>query len=164
MKLSTRLILLLLKTLLFSNSKSLQASSIMASTKTMEADLMHHDVQEEDEAVEEEDYVLLDLDAVFAQVDITPDTPYVLSGLDTPEPILIIDDKVKLKSVSAEAAPLVQEEAGPSEANLFAGRCIIDPNQAPTKEVKPVAQLHKILRFRLLPDDDFQDAAVESKS
>ncbi|KAJ6894338.1 hypothetical protein NC652_028180 [Populus alba x Populus x berolinensis] len=38
----------------------------------------------------------LDLDAVFAQVDISPDTPYVLSGLDTAEPILIIDDKVKL--------------------------------------------------------------------
>uniref|UniRef100_A0A2K2CBB9 Transcription factor TFIIIC triple barrel domain-containing protein n=1 Tax=Populus trichocarpa TaxID=3694 RepID=A0A2K2CBB9_POPTR len=59
----------------------------------MEAELMHHD---DEEALEEEDYVLLDLEAVFAQVDITPNTPYVLSGLDTPEPIMIIDDKVKL--------------------------------------------------------------------
>lgn len=38
---------------------------------------MHHDNQED--GAEEEDYVLLDLDAVFAQVDISPDTPYVLS-------------------------------------------------------------------------------------
>jgi general transcription factor 3C polypeptide 6 len=42
----------------------------------MEAELMHHD---DEEALEEEDYVLLDLEAVFAQVDITPNTPYVLS-------------------------------------------------------------------------------------
>jgi len=45
------------------------------------------------------------------------------------------------KRVFAEAAPLVQEETRPSEANLFAGRYIIDPNQAPTKEVEPAAQL-----------------------
>jgi len=37
---------------------------------------MHHD---DEEALEEEDYVLLDLEAVFAQVDITPNTPYILS-------------------------------------------------------------------------------------
>ncbi|KAB5534660.1 hypothetical protein DKX38_017746 [Salix brachista] len=145
----------------------------------MEAELMHHDNQED--KAEEEDYVLLDLDAVFAQVDISPDAPYVLSnlvdsGLDTSEPILIIDDKVKLIGKyedtigtcfvfsENEAAPLVQEETGPSEANLFAGRCIVDPNQAPTKEVKPVAQLQKILKFRLLMDEDVQDANTESKT
>ncbi|KAG5235504.1 hypothetical protein OIU76_025533 [Salix suchowensis] len=140
----------------------------------MEAELMHHDNQED--KAEEEDYVLLDLDAVFAQVDISPDAPYVLSGLDTSEPILIIDDKVKLIGKyedtigtcfvfsENEAAPLVQEETGPSEANLFAGRCIVDPNQAPTKEVKPVAQLQKILKFRLLMDEDVQDADMESKT
>ncbi|KAL9383295.1 hypothetical protein Peur_023618 [Populus x canadensis] len=139
----------------------------------MEADLMHHDNQED--GAEEEDYVLLDLDAVFAQVDISPDTPYVLSGLDTAEPILIIDDKVKLIGKyedtigtcfvfsENEAAPLILEETGPSEANLFAGRCIVDPNQTPTKEVKPVAQLQKILKFRLLMDEDVQDFNVESK-
>ncbi|KAJ6950129.1 hypothetical protein NC651_003951 [Populus alba x Populus x berolinensis] len=83
---------------------------------------------------------------------------------------MIIDDKVKLiskyevqlvhalfsqKMVSSslfvifEVALLVQEESGPSQANLFAGRYIIDPNQALTKEVEPVAQLQKILKFRL---------------
>ena len=38
---------------------------------------MHRD---DKEALEEEDYVLLDLDAVFARVDITPNTPCVLSA------------------------------------------------------------------------------------
>lgn len=59
---------------------------------------------------------------------------------------------------------MVQEETGPSEANLFAGRCIIDPNQAPTKQVKPVARLCKTLKFRLLLEDDVQDATVEAKT
>ncbi|WRX29297.1 hypothetical protein QQP08_021784 [Theobroma cacao] len=56
-----------------------------------------------------------------------------------------------------EASPVVHEETGPSEANLFSGKYIIDPNQAPRKQVKPVAQLHNILKFRLLLDDDAQD-------
>ena len=43
-------------------------------------DLMPHDHQEtEAEAEVEEEYVLIDLDAVSGQVDISPDTPYVLS-------------------------------------------------------------------------------------
>lgn len=57
----------------------------------------------------------------------------------------------------AETSPVVHEETGPSEANLFSGKYIMDPNQAPRKQVKPVARLLKILKFRLLPDDDIQD-------
>ncbi|GKV15914.1 hypothetical protein SLEP1_g26647 [Rubroshorea leprosula] len=45
---------------------------------------------------DDEEYVLLDLDAVSEQVDIPPNAPYVLSGLDTLNPLLIIDDKIKL--------------------------------------------------------------------
>ncbi|XP_021667150.1 uncharacterized protein LOC110655235 isoform X2 [Hevea brasiliensis] len=132
----------------------------------MEADLMH-DVHAEDE----EEYVLLDLDAVSGQVDVPPDAPYVLYGLDTLNPILIIDDKLKLIGeyeetigtclvFSEEAPPVLHEETGPSEANLFSGKCIIDPNQAPSKQVKPVARLHKTLKFRLLLED-VKDASVE---
>lgn len=51
---------------------------------------------------------------------------------------------------------MVHEETGPSEANLFSGKLIIDPNQPPGKEVKPIASLQKILKFRLLPEDDGQ--------
>ncbi|GLT67308.1 hypothetical protein SLA2020_396260 [Shorea laevis] len=126
------------------------------------------DVHQEDD----EEHVLLDLDAVSGQVDIPPNAPYVLSGLDTLNPLLIIDDKIKLigeyeETIGTcfvfsedEAAPVVHEETGPSEANLFSGKCIIDPNHAPRKQVKPIARLHKILKFRLLLDDDAQDEVV----
>ena len=39
-------------------------------------------------------------------------------------------------------------------ANSF----IIDPNEAPSKEVKPIGSLLKILKFRLLHEGDVQDA------
>lgn len=52
---------------------------------------------------------------------------------------------------------MVHEEAGSSELNLFSGKCIIDSNQAPRKQVKPIARLHKILKFRILLDDDVQN-------
>ncbi|XVF70333.1 hypothetical protein PTKIN_Ptkin11bG0153500 [Pterospermum kingtungense] len=112
------------------------------------------------------EYVLLDLDAVN---DLPPNASYTLSGLDTMNPILIIDGKAKLigeyeETIGTcfvfseeETSPVVHEETGPSEANLFSGKYIIDPNQAPRKQVKPVARLHKILKFRPLLDDDVQD-------
>ena len=49
----------------------------------------------------------------------------------------------------------------PSEAYLFSGKCIIDPNQTPSKQVKPVPQLYKILKCRLAPDVDIQYATAE---
>ncbi|KAK8689231.1 hypothetical protein V6N13_087954 [Hibiscus sabdariffa] len=102
-----------------------------------------------EEEEEDSEYVLLDLDAVSSLIDVPPNAPYTLSGLDTMNPILIIDEKVKLigqyeETIGTcfvfsedEASPVVYEETGPSEANLFSGKCIIDPNQAPRKQVKP---------------------------
>ncbi|XP_010644209.1 uncharacterized protein LOC100257155 isoform X2 [Vitis vinifera] len=119
----------------------------------MEENLVHNESVEE----EEEEYVLLNLD----------------EGLDTPNPILVIGDSLKLIGEYEEtigtclvfsegqATPVVHEETGPSEANLFSGTFIIDPNQAPAKEVKPIASLQKILRFRLLHEGDVQDATSE---
>ncbi|XP_073025433.1 uncharacterized protein [Primulina eburnea] len=52
--------------------------------------------QDREEIEEEEEYVLLDLDSVSADIDIPQDASYVLSGLDTLNPILIIDNKIKL--------------------------------------------------------------------
>ncbi|XP_048235407.1 uncharacterized protein LOC8288368 [Ricinus communis] len=139
----------------------------------MEVGLTHHSHVKDDEEEDEEEYVLIDLDAVSEQVEIPPNAPYVLSGLDTLSPILIIDDKLKLVGeyeetigtglvfAEEEAAPVVHEETGPSEANLFSGAYIIDPNQAPVKQVKPVARLQKILKFRVLLDNDVQDTSVE---
>ncbi|GAB2284541.1 hypothetical protein Dimus_018995 [Dionaea muscipula] len=117
-----------------------------------------------EEDVEEEEYVLLDLSDVAGVADITPGTPFVLSGLDTLNPILTIGDDLKLNGEYEETigtclafsenekAAVAHEQMGPSEANLFKGTCIVDPSQASIKEVKPIASLHKILRFRLLPE------------
>ncbi|XP_059441406.1 uncharacterized protein LOC132173812 [Corylus avellana] len=122
---------------------------------------------------DEEEFVLLDLNCLAGILDIPPNAPYVLSGLDTLNPVLVIDDKVKLIGEYEETigtglvfkeedgTPVVHEETGPSEANLFSGKCIIDPNQTPSKNVRPVAQLHKILKFRLAPDTDIQIPTAE---
>ncbi|KAK6132677.1 hypothetical protein DH2020_033560 [Rehmannia glutinosa] len=95
----------------------------------------------------------------------------VRTGLDTLNPILIIDNKIKLIGEyeetigtclvfnESDADPIVHEEAGPSEANLFSGRCIIDSKQTPAKQVNPIASLHKILKFRLFLEADNEDGA-----
>ncbi|KAH7842102.1 hypothetical protein Vadar_001499 [Vaccinium darrowii] len=128
-----------------------------------------------DQVEDEEEYVLLDLDGVSGQVHIPPNAPYVLSGLDTLNPILVIDNKVKLIGEYEETigtcfvftegeCPVVHEETGPSEANLFSGKFIIDPKQPLAKEVKPVARLHKVLKFRLLVETDIEDITVDPAS
>uniref|UniRef100_A0A5B7ANX2 Transcription factor TFIIIC triple barrel domain-containing protein n=1 Tax=Davidia involucrata TaxID=16924 RepID=A0A5B7ANX2_DAVIN len=96
-----------------------------------------------------------------------------MQGLDTLNPVLIIGDKLKLIGeyeetigtcfvfTEGEALPVVHEETGPSEANLFSGTCIIDPKQAPAKQVKPIARLHKILKFRLSSEANVEDATTK---
>lgn len=125
---------------------------------------------------DDEEYVLFDLDDVSEQVDIPPNAPYVLSGLDTLNPILIIDNKLKLIGEyeetigtclvfsESDAAPVVYEETGPSETNLFSGKCILDPNQTAVKQVNPVANLHKILKFRLSTEAAIEDAVTKKKT
>ncbi|KAL2944245.1 General transcription factor 3C polypeptide 6 [Bienertia sinuspersici] len=120
---------------------------------------------------QQEEYVLLNLDAVCAQFDIPSGEPYILSGLDTANPVLIIGDKLKLigeyeETIGTclifsenEEEPLVHEETGTSDANLFKGACIVDPYQGPLKQIKPVTALHKILKFRLLSEVDDQELA-----
>lgn len=59
----------------------------------MEVDTVRSDHQDEEE------YVLLDLGSVFLQLHIPPNAPYVLSGLDTMHPVVVIDDKFTLVSL-----------------------------------------------------------------
>ncbi|XP_073046970.1 uncharacterized protein [Primulina eburnea] len=122
--------------------------------------------QDREEIEEEEEYVLLDLDSVSADIDIPQDAPYVLSGLDTLNPILIIDNKIKLIGEyeetigtciifdESEVAHIAHEQTGPSETNLLSSRCLMDPKQNPAKQVNPLASLHKVLKFRLFLDAD----------
>ncbi|KAL6311027.1 hypothetical protein AAG906_015916 [Vitis piasezkii] len=81
-------------------------------------------------------------------------------GLDTPNPILVIGDSLKLIGEYEETIGtcLVFSEG---RNKSFSGTFIIDPNQAPAKEVKPIAGLQKILKFRLLHEGDVQDATSE---
>ncbi|KAL6283681.1 hypothetical protein ACE6H2_014610 [Prunus campanulata] len=131
-----------------------------------------NNVRNEDEV--EEEYVLLDLDSAYSQFDIPPNAPYVLSGLNTEHPVLTIGDKLNLIGEYHEtvgtclifkeevASPVVHEETGPSEANLFAGKCIVDPNQPQSKQVKPVTSLQRIIKFRLAPNVDSDDASKQT--
>jgi len=59
---------------------------------------------------------------------------------------------------------VVHKETGPSETNLFSGTRLIDSNQPPTKQVKPVCQLHKVLKFKLSPDSAIQSRTDEEAS
>lgn len=59
---------------------------------------------------------------------------------------------------------MVHEETGPSEANLFAGKRIVDSRQEPERQVKPVACVHKILKFKVLVGDDNDSQDVNIKS
>lgn len=86
----------------------------------------------------------------------------ILAMLNMPTPFFLFFSLIgKNVYVFSEAAPVVREEAGPSEANLPAGKCIVDQNQTPQKQVKPVARLQKVLKFKVLLDDDDQEIIVQ---
>ncbi|KAL2331452.1 hypothetical protein Fmac_019033 [Flemingia macrophylla] len=132
----------------------------------MKANAASHDHEDQDE------YVLLDLDGVSDLIHFPPNAKYVLTGLDTLNPVLIIDDKFKLigeyeetigtcLAFTEQDAPVVHEETGPSEVNLFSGARLIDSSQSPTKQVKPVCQLNRVLKFKLLPDSEIQSVTAE---
>ncbi|XP_004297589.1 PREDICTED: general transcription factor 3C polypeptide 6-like isoform X2 [Fragaria vesca subsp. vesca] len=135
----------------------------------MEVDSVSNELQHEEE------YVLLDLDSVSSQFEIPENAPYVLSGLDTMHPVLIIDDKLKLVGEWEEtigtclifregSSPVSHEETGPSEANLFAGKCIVDQNVYQCKQVNPLGCAYRRLKFRLAPDcDSHGSASIEAE-
>ncbi|XP_031485310.1 uncharacterized protein LOC116254226 [Nymphaea colorata] len=110
----------------------------------------------------EEEYVLIDLDDVCGQVDISSNSSYTLSGLDTTTPTLTIGDKVMigeyqetigtcfiLSETTEEEAPSINKESRSADAELFAGKCAADPNKKPFKQINTICKLHKVLKFRL---------------
>ncbi|XP_019424847.1 PREDICTED: uncharacterized protein LOC109333738 isoform X2 [Lupinus angustifolius] len=108
-----------------------------------------------DKEYEDEEYVLLDLNHVSSLLDIPPNAKYVLTIGEYDETI------GTCIAFTEQDNPVVHEETGPSEVNLFSGTRIIDSNQPPTKQVKPLCQLHKVLRFRMSPDSEIQSATAE---
>jgi len=103
----------------------------------------------EEQEQEEEEYVLLDFGSDFSQSTFPPNIPYTLSRGEYEETI----GSCLIFSESAEEYSIAHEETGPSDANLFAGKCIVDPNQAPRKQIKNVCQLHKVLKFKVVSDE-----------
>lgn len=53
--------------------------------------------------------------------------------------------------MAVDGAPVLHEEMRPSEANIE--KPTADANQASPRQVKPIAHLHKILKFRLLTEE-----------
>ncbi|XP_048625080.1 uncharacterized protein LOC106372221 isoform X2 [Brassica napus] len=93
---------------------------------------------------EEAEYVLIDLDDVARHIDIPSEAPYILSGLDTLNPVLTIDGKIKLVGKYLETI---------GTCLAFSDKVAAADNQTPHKTVEPVAKLHKILKFRLALDN-----------
>ncbi|KNA06953.1 hypothetical protein SOVF_176330, partial [Spinacia oleracea] len=87
-----------------------------------------------------EEYILLDLDAVYGQVAIPPDEAFILSKLDTMNPVLTIGNNLKLigeyeETIGTclifsekEKALSSHEETGSTEANNSKNDGIVDPN------------------------------------
>ncbi|XP_029144375.1 uncharacterized protein [Arachis hypogaea] len=104
---------------------------------------------------DEEEYVLLDLDGVSNIINIPPNAKYILTIGEYEETI------GTCIAFTEQDNPVVHEESGPSDANLFSATRIIDSNQPPTKEVKPLCQLHKVLKFKISPDSEIQSATTK---
>ncbi|CAE5967392.1 unnamed protein product [Arabidopsis arenosa] len=95
----------------------------------------------------EEEYVMIDLDEVSRHIEIPSDAPYTLSGLDTLNPVLTIDGKIKLVGEYIETI---------GTCLAFSEKEVVSASENKKKIVEPVAKLHKILKFRLaaLENDD----------
>ncbi|XP_047982731.1 uncharacterized protein LOC125223571 [Salvia hispanica] len=110
-----------------------------------------HEVEED-----EEEYVLLDLDGVAPHIRIPENAAYVLTGLDTLNPILVIDNNIKLIGeytetigtglIFGESDAGREQEAGPSEAK-----------KTQAKQVNPTGQLTKVLKFKLCLEPTSKD-------
>ncbi|KAG0447355.1 hypothetical protein HPP92_028346 [Vanilla planifolia] len=89
----------------------------------------------------DEEYVLLDLDSVCFQADIPPNAPYVLSGLDTMNPILTIGKTLRLVGEYQETVGTcyVFSERGSSRADLDGEQQPMgDSNQASSDQISAI--------------------------
>ncbi|KAM0828485.1 hypothetical protein ACQ4PT_067510 [Festuca glaucescens] len=115
-------------------------------------------IGEDDE--EEEEYVLLELDDCLYS-DIQPNAPYILSGLDTLTPTLIVGDGLKMIGEYEETVGTCylfsESDASPKSAPAKGKKDKQASNSkeapAPSKEVKQLASVQKILRFRSIGED-----------
>ncbi|CAM0907409.1 unnamed protein product [Alopecurus aequalis] len=114
---------------------------------------------------EEEEYVLLELDDCLHS-NIQPNAPYILSGLDTLTPTLIVGDGLKmigeyeetvgtcyLFSESDAPTKSIHDGMAPPEENKRKQGNNYKEAPARSKEVEHLASVQKILRFRSINED-----------
>ncbi|KAG8082763.1 hypothetical protein GUJ93_ZPchr0014g47022 [Zizania palustris] len=120
----------------------------------------------EEREEEEEEYVLLELDDC-PYSDVQPNTSYVLSGLDTLTPMLKLGDGLKMigeyqetvgtcylfSETGAPQKPIHNEMTPSGENEDKQGS---SSKKAPSKEVKHLASVQKILKFRAVNVDHQQ--------
>ncbi|XP_048565964.1 uncharacterized protein LOC125545949 [Triticum urartu] len=122
----------------------------------------------EEEEEEEEEYVLLELDGCLYS-NIQPDAPYILSGLDTLAPNLIVGDGVKmigeyeetvgtyyLFSESDASPKPVHDHSAPPKVNK--DKLGSTNKEGPSKEVKHLARVQKIVKFRSINEDHHEQS------
>ncbi|XP_039140905.1 uncharacterized protein LOC120278070 isoform X3 [Dioscorea cayenensis subsp. rotundata] len=123
---------------------------------------MEVNLRQNGQADVEEDYLLLDLDSVCLQADIPANASYVLSGLDTPHPVLTIANHLKLIGEYQETIGTCyvfsERENHISETNFPKDTAIGNSTQVPAKEVKLITGLHGVLKFRLASEDESEHA------
>ncbi|XP_039114659.1 uncharacterized protein LOC120250004 [Dioscorea cayenensis subsp. rotundata] len=128
-------------------------------------------LRQNEQADVEEDYLLLDLDSVCVQGDIPANASYVLSGLDTQNPVLTIANHLKLIGEYQETmgtcyvfsekdgvTQVMHSENHISETNFPKDTSITNSTQLPAKELKLITGLHRVLKFRLASEDESQSA------
>ncbi|WVZ86506.1 hypothetical protein U9M48_033270 [Paspalum notatum var. saurae] len=137
------------------------------------SETLEKDKKIDEEEEEEEEFVLLELnDCLYS--DISPGAPFVLSGLDTLTPTLIVGNGLKMLGEyeetvgtcylfsESEARPKPpSDEATPSEVNT--GKPASSSKEAPSKEVNHLASVQKILKFRPVNGEHLQHRGYEHK-
>ncbi|KAJ3702570.1 hypothetical protein LUZ61_006275 [Rhynchospora tenuis] len=89
----------------------------------------------------EEEFILLDLDDCL--YDTPPNAPFVLSGLDTLSPTLLIGDSLKLIGEYRETVGTF----------YFFSETKSDTSGKFSKEVNPCGSIQKVIKFRVLTKD-----------
>ncbi|XP_047057620.1 general transcription factor 3C polypeptide 6-like [Lolium rigidum] len=118
-----------------------------------------------DDDNEEEEYVLLELDDCF-YYNVQPNSPYILSGLDTLTPTLIVGDGLKMigeyketvgtcYAFSESDAPPKSIHDGMAPPKENKGKQASNSKEAParSKAVKHLSSVQKILKFRSIGED-----------
>ncbi|CAA6669989.1 unnamed protein product [Spirodela intermedia] len=102
-------------------------------------------------------FLFLDLDDVYEHAHIPENVPYVLSGLDTLNPLLIIDDNLKLIGKYEETVGTCYIFSETGESAISSAYALI------LTIVKPLGGLNKVLKFRMATEEEFQPPAARKK-